>query len=231
MKSVIALTTFNRRYQLEKTLASLEQYKDCQVVIRDDSLDYEGNEKTWVNSSVAFNIAIYDALKHDPDIVIIQNAECFHAGDIIGYAEKHLTDDNYISFGCYSLSENDTLPPKTLWPQGASFDGESAWYNHPVYRHVGYHFCSAITAKNLKKLNGFDERLKDGIGYEDDLFLFQVKSLGLRVEVTSEPFVYHQWHDHSHNHYPELVANNKALFEELTKEKFYRATHLITPDL
>lgn len=37
-------------------------------------------------------------------------------------------------------------------------DGLDCWYNHSVTNPKGYHFCSAITRKNLYDLGGFDER-------------------------------------------------------------------------
>jgi len=225
MKIVIVMTSYRRADLLQQTLKSLEQYKgrDVHIIVDED----ECPGKTWVNSCIAYNRGFHLALEMDPDIVIIQNAECYHGGDIVGYAEKHLTSGNYISFGCYSISRESPLPPLIMWNEGASFDGQSAWYNHPEYRPVGYHFCSAITAENLRKLNGFDERFKDGKDYEDNYLLHQISRLGLRIEITSEPFVFHQWHYSA----PRAGGSNKELYESLVKTEGYRAVHLITPDL
>jgi len=113
-------------------------------------------------------------------------------------------------------------------------DGENAWYNHPVRRPVGYHFCSAITANNLKKLNGFDERFMEGIGYDDDDFISRVKLLKLRVDITSNPFVVHQWHAAGQDaltNKSELILKNKELYQILRKNMNPRAKHLQTSDL
>ncbi len=224
MRTAIVAMVYNRSDLWAKTLESFEQYYDKDVIYISDP---DPDPKDYFNSGVAYNRAFIEALKFNPDIIIIQNGECYHAGDIVGYAEKNLTDKNYISFGCYSLGENCPLPPLILWNEGASYDGQSAWYNHPKYRAVGYHFCSAITAENLRKINGFDERFKDGKDYEDNYLLYQIRKLGLKIEITSEPFVYHQWHYST----PRKGGSNKELYESLIQTEGYRAVHLINPDL
>jgi hypothetical protein len=145
-------------------------------------------------------------------------------GDVLSYAKK-VDSETYISFGCYSQGESQE---PEINNRCAAFGGDSAWYNHPVHRPVGYHFCSAITADNLKKINGFDERFSFGAGYDDDYLLHQIKCLGLKVEITAEPYVIHQWHEQmSGNDY----ANNANLYTELIKENDYKAKHLLTIDL
>jgi len=246
MKIVIVATYFERLPQLIKTVESLNRYKrhDFEFIVVDDGSPHDINiaghrdfpliilklsNKTWFNSCIPFNKGFEFALSRNPEIIILQNAECYHAGDILGYAEKHLTDDNYIPFPCYSLAESDTVPPQKIDNRCASFDGDGAWYNHPVYRPVGYHFCAAITANNLRKLNGFDERFMYGHDYEDNYWLHQVNTLGLRVDIPPEPFVYHQWHYSSDR--PRGTGSNAALYQSLMLNNEHRAMHLITPDL
>ncbi len=252
MRTVIVMAYYERKIQLLKTLDSLRQYKNknvALVIVDDGSVKEPAFElilyaselystrvtrlenKTWVNPCIPYNTGFEIALELNPDIILIQNAECYHAGDIIGHAEKHLTDSNYISYGCYSLSKDSPIPPTTMWPIGATFDGEGAWYNHPIYRAVGYHFCSAITTSNLKKINGFDERLKDGIAYEDNVFLHHIKNLGLKIEITDDPYVFHQWHYENNSREPELIQRNADIWNNIRATKECRAIHKITPDL
>ena len=252
MRTVIVMTYYERKIQLLKTLDSLKQYKDRNVaivIVDDGSVNESAFElllyssgifstriirlenKTWVNSCVPYNMGFEIALEQKPDIIIIQNAECYHAGDIIGHAEKNLTESNYISYGCYSLPKGSSIPPQIMWPVGASFDGEGAWYNHPIYRAVGYHFCSAITPANLKKINGFDERLAPGIGYEDNVFLHHIRNLGLKVEITDEPYVFHQYHYGDMKRDSELIQRNAKRWDYIRTTKECRAIHEITPDL
>ena len=227
MRIAIVMTAYNREALLQKTLESLRQYDPYEFVVVVDK-DEDHPSKTWVNSAIAFNRAFYEAIHTEhADTVIIQNGECCHGGDILGYVRKHLTNTNYISFPCYSLGKDDTIPPAVMKARGAAHDGDRAWYNHPEHRPVGYHFCAAITAENLRKINGFDERFKDGKDYEDNYLLYQIRQLGLRIVIPTEPYVFHQWHYSS----PRKGASNEALFKNLIQTEGYRAVHLITPDL
>ena len=238
----IVMTYFNRQKQLERTLESFKQYDpdSFRVVIVDDSSDEDiilpdikfelvvlkAYNKTWTQADPAYNIGLYYALLKYPDIVIIQNAECYHVGDVLSYA-KRVDNEIYISFGCYSQGEGEAIG-SVINNRCATFGGDSAWYNHPVYRPKGYHFCSAITADNLRKINGFDERFSFGVGYDDDYLLHQIKCLGLRVEITAEPYVIHQWHEQMTG---KDYTGNEVLFNELIKENSYRAEHLLTMNL
>lgn len=243
----ICMTYFNRQPQLLKTLDSFRQYdpKDFFVVIVDDESpediqipDYpfeitiiKMRGKTWTQGDPAYNAGFKYALSKNPDIIIIQNAECYHFTDILSTAKK-VTDDLYLTFGCYSQGKDEETG-SVIYNKGAMADGESAWYNHPIYRPRGLHFCSAITAKNLIKLNGFDERFSFGAGYDDDYLLHQIRCLGLKIGITDSPYVIHQWHEH--NPYKgderELLEKNRFLYNSLIQSNDYRAQHVITADL
>jgi glycosyltransferase involved in cell wall biosynthesis len=247
-KLTVVLTYFNREKQLFKTLDSFRQYNyDFNVVIVDDNspediklpdLPYEVTilklgPKTWINPSpVAFNTGFNYALKANPEIIIIQNAECYHIGDVVGYAIKSVSVSNYITFACYSLGKDQDIDLKTLNNVGASGNGDSAWYNHSKYRPVALHFCTAISADNLRKVNGFDERLSMGIGYEDDLFIHQIKMLRLKVEIIDNPFVFHQYHyDQKWCKFDqELYDNTGKYCNQLKAERKFRAEHILTPN-
>jgi hypothetical protein len=188
-------------------------------------------DKNWTQGDPAYNAGIFHALQSNPDIIIIQNAECYHLGDIIRYAKENVTEKNYITFGCYSQGK-DEEPGSVINNKGADFDGESAWYNHPIYRPKAYHFCAAISASNMRKLNGFDERFSYGAGFDDDYWLHQVMSLGLEIYITTEPIVIHQWHEHNpyKGNERELLETNYHVIQHLTKDKIFRAKHLLTED-
>lgn len=238
---------FNRQKQTIKTLESFMQYdpKDFKVIIVDDcspedfkysSYPFEVTilklkEKKWHDPSIASNTGMYYALLENPDIIILQNAECLHAGDILNYAKK-ITDEDYITFGCYSLGENENPETVIMNNKGVTYDGKPAWFNHPVYRPVELEFCAAITANNMRKLNGYDERFGLGLGYSDCNLTIRAKRLGLKVGITADPFVYHQWH-YRESHSAErsiLTVRNRDIFFELEKVNDYRAQHIFTPD-
>ena len=243
--TAIVCTYFQRQAQLEKTLASLCQYNpdDFILIIVDDFSPQEINlpevpfrveivrpeVKIWHNTCIPFNLGFIAALKYNPETVIIQNVECLHAGDILA-ASKKVTPETVISFAAYSLGYGEQ-PGVQLNNKAAESNGESSWYNHSVYRPFGFHFCNAITADNLRKLNGMDERLWNGIAYEDNMFKHQILNLGLRFEFVDDPFVYHQWHDRPYEITEELVKRNYTTYIELQKSTDYRAVHVLTPDL
>lgn len=243
----IVMAYFSREKQLLKTLESFMQYNpnDFYVVIIDDgspediilpALPFEviikkNPKKRWSNPGPAFNKGFCEALLSNPDIVIIQNPESYHMGDVVGYA-KTVTKDQYLTFACYSQGQGEE-PGSVINNKGATVDGESAWYNHPEYRPVYYHFCSAIRTANLIKLNGFDERFIHGLAFEDNYFVHQVRSLGLHMSIVTDPFVVHQWH---HNHSGDadnagIWGINERLYNDLIKVADYRAQHLVTYDL
>ncbi len=241
----VVMTYYERQFQLTKTLLSFNNSKaKFEVIIVDDNskediilpeINYQCKvikltNKSWTNPEPVYNTGISAA---KGNIIVLQNAECYHIGDVLKTAET-VTDNEYISFSCFSLSKestfNNKLPINNI---GASKDGQDAWYNHPVYRPVFYDFCSAITTKNLIKLNGYDERFSFGCGYGDDYLLARIRILGLKIIPVQSPFVVHQWHYDSM--VPEnkgaLILKNKELYQQLLRENDFRAKHIITPDL
>jgi glycosyltransferase involved in cell wall biosynthesis len=240
MKIAIVCTYLSRQEQLDRTLLSFLQYnpKDFVVIVVDDGspedivlpeLPFKVDilklkDKTWHNPCIPFNCGFHKALEYKPNVVIIQNSECMHNGDILSEVKK-VTDANYLSFGCYSLARGET-PEIIKQDVGSTSYGDSSWYNHSVYRPVAYHFCSAII-----KLNGFDERFYNGIAYDDDMFLRQIRNLGLRIDFIDDPYVFHQWHERMYEINVDLISRNQGLFNSLEHETEYKGVHVITPDL
>ena len=252
-KVTIVMTYFERPAQLRRTLKSIAQtkYPNFEVIIVDDGsiepasaglasfpitiIKAATTGKGWQPPEPAYNRGLNFAMLGTPDVIILQNAECYHVGDVISAAAQ-VTDDNYISFGCFSIDEQTTKRAHDITALVmandfcASHDGQCAWYNHPQHRPVGYDFCSAITAKNMQKLNGYDERFINGHGYGDDYLLARIKMLGLRVDITATPFVVHQWHYNipKPENKAELMRHNKRLFDELVELKQPRAQRIVT---
>jgi glycosyltransferase involved in cell wall biosynthesis len=251
----IIMTYINREWQLRRTISTLmkSEFKNFDIVIAVD-----GNEdlrleafkhvhiirvenKTWVNQLPAYNMALKYAIDNlHPDIIIIQNPECYHVGDVLKYASESVTDSNYLTFSAFSLNKELTFNNSQTINEIISAnnvrvttDGGVGWYNHPVHRPVGYEFCAAISVNNMIMLNGYDERMAYGIAYDDDYMLWRVKTLGLKVEIVERPFVVHQWHEPANEHPDKgkLVAKNLAIFNTLRMQGQFRAEHLITSDL
>jgi GT2 family glycosyltransferase len=234
MKISIVMTYYNRRSQLLKTLESICYFGNPEIIIVDDGsteriddiagiklIRIELKDKWWKNTCIPYNIGFSYA---KGDIIIIQNPECIHVGNILKYCKK-LTSGNLISFGAYSLDYHLTYKKYDyLWLKGIIAnepqqcqEAHHGWYNHSIYRPVGYHFCNVITRKDLDRIGGFDERYAPGIAYEDNEFLTRIKRAGIKVSIIDDPFVIHQKHERTdYFKYAQEHSMNKKLFNEIT---------------
>lgn len=245
----------NREWQLKRTLESMmkSEIKDFIVVIANDGTEplllpeYDNvhvinvKDKTWINQLPGYNMAIKYAIDNaDPDIIMVQNPECYHVGDVLKYASENISDNQYMTFSAFSLEFEKTFDTSEDIHEvirknnfKVKTDAETGWYNHPVHRPVYYEFCAAMTTDNMRMLNGYDERMAYGIAYDDDYMVWRVRQLGIQPIIVPDPFVVHQWHEPANNHQDKgmLVQKNYALYNALKSQGQFRAKHLITPDL
>jgi hypothetical protein len=244
------MTYYERWYQLQATLQSLQFYEnlDFSVIIVDDgsveqpliseflskqgfSNNYnfpvkiyriEPKNKTWLNSCIPFNYG-FSKLDDDCETVIIQNAECIHYDSICHYTPF---DNEYLVSTCFALNKEDTKKYQINQDKYEFNNKNGEWYHHAIMKNTNYHFCSLINRKNLDKLGGFDERYADFYGYDDDEFLRRIKRLGLKV-ITIGSLVLHQ--DHSHivrDNFWVLTQPNKLLYDLTTEETDIKAKRL-----
>lgn len=225
----IAIAYKNRKLLLQRTLQSIykSEYKDFEIIIVDDASDIdsriedicslydniklcriEPEEKYWLNPCVAYNKAFQEC---QGNIIIIQNPECYHHGDVLSKAAELVNRSNYITFPVYSLNEQQTttdidylskLSYDQLCPHFINrhppINGESGWYNHKLYHPQALHFCSAIHKASLTELRGFDERFALGLAFDDNDFIYRIRAKGFKVEILDQPIVFHQWHYSTH---------------------------------
>jgi len=246
----IVITYYNREEQLIKTIETIRQtaHADYEIIVIDDASDeplsidgvtyvrIEPSEKKWNDVIVPFNIGILAALKLDPDIVIIQNAECYHVGDVLTYASNHVSDGTCISFACWSLSDGETNHWEEIGKdEKRRMTGRgTGWYNHPINARY-FNFCNAYSRADMVSLNGFDERFKDGIGFADNDLVRRMMEMNLKILITDEsnPFVVHQFHSRSWQLDPYGSGgwiDNEALLHQIeaSEARSYRAQHILT---
>jgi dTDP-4-dehydrorhamnose reductase len=219
-KISIVMAYINRYRQLQHTLNTISKslYKNIEVVIVDDgsiqdqrleNLIYqydfeitltriEPSDKKWVNPCIPYNIALSKATG---DIIIIQNPEVCHVGDIIQYCRDNITDNKYLTFSVISSGgevENekiynykDIIPH---WDVQQVFTPQS-WYNHPTCRNSQFHFLSCMTRNTLSQIGGFNENFRNGLSYDDDEFITRLRKVVECVTLSPEVgFGIHLWH-------------------------------------
>lgn len=200
----------------------------------------EIEQKGWVNPCIPLNVAIRQV---SGDVVIIQNPECFYCGNIIEHAIRNVDDKNYIVYSCLAIDPASTKRIVELGDSKQSFDEMQKildswrkvhqrdrkskeltyWYSHPIYRPSAYHFCSAITKKNIAELGGFDERYGEGYAFDDCELLMRIRRKGLQVNIAppeSGVSVVHQAHAIVKN--SRTVGGtqrNKRLYYEVTSKE------------
>lgn len=256
----IVTSYYNRKQQFLNTLRTIQKSKqinNVELIVVDDCSSEEHNlsgisdefpfvklitlkseNKNYINPCIPFNIAIREAKN---DIIVLQNPECLHVGDILDDIVNKVTDNNYLTYGVYSANKeisgyiNDlpydsehifSMIKSQLMPMNNINyvgEGQSCWYNHSIYRPAAYHFVAAMKKKNMDVLNGFDERYSNGIGFDDDEFLHRIKLMGLKIEIHDTPFAVHQWHYSENNFFARAgnvglaLQRNQNLFNTVTK--------------
>ena len=249
-KLSIAFGYYNRKKLFLRSLDSISRSKyakDIEVVVVDDASDEEhrledivdkypfpinlirteAKDKWYINSCVPLNKAI-EATK--APLIMLTNPECFHVGDVVAAAIENTTDENYIVFACYALSEESTdtfLEKKEVRITMRKSDHGmiEGWYNHSQIHPRPFHFASCITRKNMDKVGGFDEAYAHGIGWDDDDLLTTITGVVDKVVIVDNPFVLHQWHyvEGSYNHQnaanPKLEQMNRQVYLNKARQR------------
>ena len=164
----------------------------------------------WRGPTVAYNTGFNEARG---DVIVINSSECVHIGNITGFIEKSITEDNYIAFS--ACMGTTAMAGKVFSNDPANFTAETknygTWWG--VHSTIGNFipYCAAISKKNMDLLGGYDMRYVQSVGWDDYDFTHRVNNLGLMMKCIDNPFCYHQWHPETK--YPN--KNNLELLERL----------------
>jgi glycosyltransferase involved in cell wall biosynthesis len=251
MKISIVTAYYNRKSLFYETLKSIvkSKFKDFELIVVDDGsspehrlegyleefpfmkiIRLEPENKWYTNPCIPFNVGIRATIG---SIIVLQNPECLHVGDVLTHISERVNNSNYVSISAYALNEeltnrlssvvnDDNLITyfKQLPQQPTGGSPIVGWYNHSRFRPMYYHFCSAITKKNMDLLGGFDERYAYGISYDDNEFIERIGRLRLNKIILDEVSVIHQWHPsvyYVNSNFAQLHEKNRLLFENVTK--------------
>lgn len=252
IKISIVTSYYNRKELFRRTLRSIakSQYKDIEVIAVDDAsspehriedfanefsflrvIRIEPEDKWYTNCCIPFNFGLREA---KGDIIVLQNPECLHVGDVLSYLNKNTNDSNYITVSTYGLNsksneilaqhcDNNTVMDFFMSLPQRPYMGDRTlgWYNHSRYRPEAWHFCSAMTRQNMAKLNGFDERYAKGVAYDDSEFIIRIRRLGLKVIITEDVSVIHQYHGPTGTipNEAELWKKNQLILRDVTMKE------------
>ena len=235
----IVMSYYNRLAQLRYTLKTISrsQIKDIEIVIVNDfsapeecpdclvnefpNLDIQIihmqdqiAKKNYCNPCVPYNVGLRASRG---DLVVVQNPECCHMGDVLAYVKENLLSGTYLSFHCWSCVKNETLVLQETDHLELIPTKKSRWYNHETERPVAFHFCNAITRQDLICTNGFDERYALGHNWDDAEILYRIKKI-CQTQFVADPYVIHQYHHKSYAHPNNILPsqNNQDLYFEVT---------------
>jgi len=263
MKISIVTAYHNRKKQFLSTLNSIKYQKyqgDLEIVVVDDNsndenkisdinvlfptlniklIEIKEEDKWWINPCIPFNIGFKQSTG---DVIIIQNPECLHMGQIIQNTIDNIEDNKYLVYGCYAINKEESNKINELnfddnyisninriitpIQNRCAFDGQhSAWYQHSIHRPELLNFCSAITRKDLlEDLGGFDERFANGIAKDDREFVLRIKRKRMKITQIDNPFVLHQQHNPT-IYRPELTRINNIIYNKVQSENIIKVNN------
>jgi hypothetical protein len=145
------------------------------------------------------------------DIFILTNPEIVHLSNIIKSIELNLPNEKdpdntfYLVFNCAAGFVEDY---NQIYPIEYK---HHLWYQHRRNNRM-LHFCSAITAKNYFKIEGFDEIYYQGCGYDDNDFIQKIFQHNIPCKAIQTDTVLHVEHDRSYNTDMKKVDHNRNIF-------------------
>ena len=209
----IVMTTHNRKIQTLYTLDSIKKQNinNLEVIIVDDSdtinllidndfnkynfkiiyITIDNKRKIWENPCVNYNIGFQEI---NGDLIIIQNAEVCHIGDVINTCINNVNNNNYVVFNVFGLKDNNTN--LKLYNNDKIISNDNGiWYNHNILKNKNYHFLTSIKKHNLIY---FDYDFLLGQCFDDDMYIYDIinrKKLEILNIKMDDVLGIHQWHE------------------------------------
>ncbi len=214
--------------------------------VMDMKLIYRQHKES-VNASVPVNVSVRES---SGEILIITNPETMPLTPVLDQmvqARQVLggMGGKYVVTPCYSVSLENQARLSTLdvrnpdliaataeaivpEARAACFDGDSGWYEHPVYNPRAFYFLAGMLRSDFVDMGGMDEDFANGWGWEDDDFLRRLQLKGTDVMSLPDSVCLHQHHyssrasekayDRQH-----AFEANRAVFEAKSRTQDWRA--------
>lgn len=180
----VVMPYWNRNEALNITLQSYSMYDDIEVIVVDDGSNTANpiwtafpvrvislpEKKEPKNPCVPINVGIQEA---KGDYICITNPEVFHVEPVF----LEMMTDHYVLASCWD-------------------EGRKKWicksdtqHFEPVPEGYGLHFCGVLPRSQCVL---FDEGYRNGRGYDDNDWAWELHKTGVRCEIRDDLVVYHQ---------------------------------------
>lgn len=241
--SIIMVFNNNLQNQLINTLNSLNNYinkYNFEVII--SNVDSCEELKTHL-SSYKFDIKYIDNTNSvsnaytkavdlsSGDIIFIQKAQCFHVGDLFGYAINNLGENDYLAFSCYNTNSvelnNDLINNLdnmyTYNYLSKNADLGISWNDVTVDNYVG------VLYKNRLNMINFNDTI---LGFEDENFILDIKHVlklnVQKVDFNNDIYAINQYCDFKTNKLPQNrdIYISKKQYLEKNIFNYPRLLHL-----
>jgi GT2 family glycosyltransferase len=255
-KVSIVMVYYNRKEQTLNTLDGFErQYAgkyDFEVIIVNDNSNNDNKLDGVIKKySYPINLIVISA-KEKGDritpylaynkgfsqatgkIIIMQNPEYYHAGDIIGYTARNLKEQDYFIYNCFSANSleitNKIIKAKNIYSliKDKNFLARNKllcdidWFNHSTKNILTYDYCFSIYKIKLDLIGGYDKKFYNCNYLEMEAFFLAIKynlKLNMLIVSSHNCFVVKQFCD-AMNYIcgsSEIYSNNKFTLDRIKK--------------
>lgn len=195
---------WNRNHALQRTLDSYRFYSDIEVIVVDDGSPHQAEPpKTTFptrvirlpykpmpkNPCVPINVGIKEA---NGDWICITNPEIWHPQPVF---HKMMTDD-YVLAACWDAKRDKWLCHS------------SRKHDTPMPPGYGLHFCGVLPSS---KIELFDEGYRDGRGYDDNDWAWELHAKGIECVIRDDLVVMHSQDEKVRWKMP---SNHKRFYEK-----------------
>lgn len=178
---------WERQAHLSRSLAAYRRlYGDVEISICDDgsraAVDARGcvvtrlpAKSVGMNPCVPMNVAVRSSTH---PVIVLTNPEIEHREPILWAMLEMLEGPlDYVAATCIDSD-------------GSKLSGDDVHYERKLPRGAHFHFCAMLHRELFELAGGFDERYREGRGFEDADFLWRLNQVGARFRL-ADVTVYH----------------------------------------